>query len=60
MEISGNTVNVVLGALLALSEILSLTPLKSNGIFQLVMNVLRGLNFSGSGGRGPEKEEMTP
>jgi hypothetical protein len=41
------TANLVMGALLALSELLSLTPLRSNGIFQLVANFLKMISFSG-------------
>jgi len=36
-----NTVNLVLGALLALSEVLALTPLKSNSVFQLVVGTIK-------------------
>ena len=35
------TVNLVLAALLALSEVLALTPLKSNSVFQLLAGALR-------------------
>lgn len=41
---SHEAVIVLLGALLAVSEALSLIPaVKSNGIFQLVYNILKGL-----------------
>jgi len=51
-----STANVILGALLAVSEILSLTRLKSNGIFQLAVNVLKSLNFTGKSGTKEEAE----
>ena len=38
------TANVILAALLALSEVLALTPLKSNSIFQLVTGALKKLS----------------
>lgn len=38
------TISIILGAALAISEVLSLIPaVKSNGIFQLVVNVLKTL-----------------
>jgi hypothetical protein len=53
---NANAINVVLGALLAVSEVLALTKVKSNSIFQLCVNVLRTLNFSGGAGKeGAEK-----
>jgi len=36
-----NTLNIILGALLALSEVLALTPLKSNSVFQLVVGAIK-------------------
>lgn len=40
----GEKLTIVLGALLALSEVLSFIPaVKSNGIFQLVWNTLKSL-----------------
>ena len=44
------TTQIVIGALLALSELLALTNLKSNSIFQLVTNVLKMFSF------GPQPE----
>ncbi len=44
------TVMVVIGALLAVSEALSLIPaLKSNGVLQLVVNLLQTLCGKGKG-----------
>ena len=41
---------VILGALFAVSEALSLIPqVKSNGVFQLVFNLLRALVGKGGG-----------
>ena len=37
-----------IAALLAVSEVVALTPLKSNSVFQLVVNVLKTLNFTGT------------
>ena len=34
---------VILAALLALSEVLAVTPLKSNSVFELVVNALKSL-----------------
>ncbi len=44
------TVMVVIGALLAVSEALSLIPqLKSNGVLQLIVNLLKTLAGKGKG-----------
>jgi len=40
-----NTIMIVLSTLLAISEALSMIPtVKSNGIFQVVFNILKGLS----------------
>jgi len=36
-----NWIPVVLGALLAISEVIALTKLKSNSVFQLIVNILK-------------------
>jgi len=42
MELDQNTVLIILGILLALSELLALNPkMKSNSIFTLIVNILR-------------------
>ena len=42
--LENNTLTIILVALVAVSEALSLIPgLKSNGIFQLILNVLKAL-----------------
>jgi hypothetical protein len=44
-----NTISLILGALLAVSEALSLIPqVKANGVFQLAMNIL--VRLCGKGG----------
>lgn len=35
--------NLILGALFAVSELLALTPLKSNSIFQLIVNIIQAV-----------------
>ena len=35
--------NILFGGLFALSEVLALTPLRSNSVFQLIVGVLRSL-----------------
>lgn len=45
-NLAGNT-TLIMGALLAVSEVLALTKLRSNSVFQLIFNVLRTLNFTG-------------
>lgn len=35
--------NILLGGLFALSEVLALTPLRSNSVFELLVGVLRRL-----------------
>ncbi len=52
--IQPGNLNLFLGALLAVSEILSLTPLKSNSLFQLAVNVLKSLDFTGDKSRARE------
>lgn len=45
-----STLTIVLGALLALSELLSLVPaVKSNGVLQLITNLLKTLAGKGTG-----------
>jgi hypothetical protein len=42
------------GALLAVSEVLSLLPkVRANGIFQLAVRLLKGLDFTAEGNRAP-------
>ena len=42
MNLDGNTVLVIIGLLLALSEVLALIPkMKSNSIFTLIVNILK-------------------
>ena len=48
MELSTQNIMIILGALLAVSEVLALTPLKSNGLFQLVFNLLKRIKPSGT------------
>lgn len=44
MNLDNTTITAILGAALAISECLSLIPVvKSNGIFQLIVNVLTTL-----------------
>jgi len=38
---SQNWILPVIGALLALSEVIALTKLKSNSVFQLIVNILK-------------------
>jgi hypothetical protein len=41
MTLDSNTISLILGALLAISEALSLIPaVKANGIFQAIVNIL--------------------
>jgi hypothetical protein len=41
VSLDSNTVSLILGALLAISEALSLIPaVKANGIFQAIVNIL--------------------
>lgn len=42
-----NNVNAALGALFFLSELLALTPLKSNSVFQLFANVVKSVFQAG-------------
>jgi hypothetical protein len=43
-NMDANTVSIILGALLAISEALSMIPsVKANGIFQAIYNILRGI-----------------
>ena len=47
--LSAQGLSLVLGALLAISEVLSLIPsVRSNGLFQVAMNVLRSLDLTGA------------
>jgi len=43
MELNSENIAVILAAALAISEVIALTSLKSNSIFQLVVNVLKTL-----------------
>lgn len=46
---SQNTLAIIFGVLFGISEALSMIPaLKSNGIFQMVLNILKTLARSGS------------
>ena len=42
--IEGHEIELVLVALLALSEVLALSPLKSNSLFQLIKTVLQSVS----------------
>lgn len=39
----GHELELILAALLAVSEVLALSPLKSNSLFQLLRSILAGL-----------------
>ncbi len=41
------TVNAALGALFFLSELLALTPLKANSLFQLAANIVKAVFTAG-------------
>jgi len=36
-----NTLFIIVAALLAISEVIALTPLKSNSVFQLIVSILK-------------------
>lgn len=49
LKMSQNTLAIIFGVLFGISEALSMIPaLKSNGIFQMVLNILKTLAGSGS------------
>lgn len=41
MNLDQNTILIIVGLLLAISEVLALTKLKSNSVFTLIVNILR-------------------
>ena len=54
MEIlfSAQGLSLLFGVLLAVSELLSLLPkVRANGLFQLVVRLLKGLDFTAEGNR---------
>ena len=55
--IDGHEFEVILAALLALSELLALSPLKSNSLFQLIKNILGSIKIAKDDLEEKEKKE---